>query len=111
MTLDEFRAELARLGISQHSFAAYMDSNERTVRHWALGEQDIPSWLAVILRNARRPIDTVPDKTDIILGWNGEKADTAFRGGGRWIMTSLFMGRHPEPTHWMPRPEPPALTA
>jgi DNA-binding transcriptional regulator YiaG len=50
VTPDEFRAALAALGFSQRGFAAYTGSNERSVRRWALGEQDIPPWVPVLLR-------------------------------------------------------------
>jgi hypothetical protein len=54
-----------------------------------------------------RPIDTVPDDAKSILGWNGEEVGQAVRGDGRWIMINHFMESHPEPTHWMPLPDPP----
>ncbi len=41
---------LAALGYMQRGFAAFTGSNERTVRRWALGEQDIPSWAPVLPR-------------------------------------------------------------
>jgi len=50
MTADEFREAIAALGQSQRGFAAYTGSNERTVRRWALGEQDIPPWVPVLIR-------------------------------------------------------------
>jgi transcriptional regulator with XRE-family HTH domain len=50
MTAAEFRAAIAALGYSQRGFATYTGSNERTVRRWALGEQDIPPWVPVLLR-------------------------------------------------------------
>jgi transcriptional regulator with XRE-family HTH domain len=113
VTSAEFRTELAKLGISQRRFATYTGSNERTVRRWALGDQDIPPWVPVILRDTIwwRPIDTVPAETNLILGWNGEQVGEAFRGVGRWFMTNSCSGPHPEPTHWMPLPGPPVLTA
>jgi DNA-binding transcriptional regulator YiaG len=49
MTTTEFRAALATLGYSLRGFAAYVGANERTVRRWALGEQDIPAWVPVLL--------------------------------------------------------------
>ena len=51
MTPEEFRAALAALGFSQRGFAAHTGSNERSVRRWALGEQDIPRWVPVLLRD------------------------------------------------------------
>jgi hypothetical protein len=113
VTPDEFRTELAALGFSQRGFAAFTGSNERTVRRWALGEQDIPPWVTVISRHMMwwRPINTVPDETKLILAWNGEYVGEAFRGNGRWIIASLFSAPHPEPTHWMPLPAPPVLTS
>jgi DNA-binding transcriptional regulator YiaG len=49
MTNQEFRADLKALGYSLRGFAAYVGANERTVRRWALGEQDIPAWVPVML--------------------------------------------------------------
>ncbi len=49
MTAGEFRAALAAVGYTQRGFAAFTGSNERTVRRWALGEQDIPPWVPVML--------------------------------------------------------------
>lgn len=50
MTPTEFRAALERLKMSQRGFASYTGSNERTVRRWALGEQDVPLWVPVMLK-------------------------------------------------------------
>lgn len=49
MTAPEFCRRISALGYSQRGFAAYVGANERTVRRWALGEQDIPPWVSVIL--------------------------------------------------------------
>lgn len=49
MTAPDFRAALARLGMSQRAFARYVRANERTVRRWAEGAQDIPGWVPVML--------------------------------------------------------------
>lgn len=49
MTAPEFGHRIAALGYSQRGFAAYVGANERTVRRWALGEQDIPPWVAVMV--------------------------------------------------------------
>lgn len=49
MTAAEFNRRIAALGYSQRGFAAYVQANERTVRRWALGEQDIPPWVGVML--------------------------------------------------------------
>jgi DNA-binding transcriptional regulator YiaG len=49
MTAGDFRAALARLNYGQRGFAEYVGANERTVRRWASGEQDIPQWVPVIL--------------------------------------------------------------
>jgi DNA-binding transcriptional regulator YiaG len=49
MTAADFRAVIARLGYGQRGFAEYVGANERTVRRWASGEQDIPPWVPVIL--------------------------------------------------------------
>lgn len=49
MTAKEFCQRIQALGYSQRGFAAYVGANERTVRRWALGEQDIPPWVGVML--------------------------------------------------------------
>jgi hypothetical protein len=49
MTAAEFRTALDRLGQTQRGFAEFVGANERTVRRWATGEQDIPRWVAVML--------------------------------------------------------------
>ena len=50
MTDREFRDALAAHGFTQRGFAAFVEANERTVRRWAAGEQDIPGWVPVIIR-------------------------------------------------------------
>ena len=42
MTANQFRATLARLGLSQRGASRLFNVNERTVRRWALGEGSIP---------------------------------------------------------------------
>ena len=49
MTPTDFCRRIAALGYSQRGFAAYVGANERTVRRWALGEQDIPPWVDTML--------------------------------------------------------------
>lgn len=49
MTAPEFCRRIAALGHSQRGFARLVHANERTVRRWAEGEQDIPGWVAVML--------------------------------------------------------------
>jgi len=49
MTAAEFRDHLAAQGCYQREFARYVGANERTVRRWAEGTQDIPKWVAVML--------------------------------------------------------------
>jgi hypothetical protein len=49
MTAADFRRRIAALGHTQRGFAAYVGANERTVRRWAEGEQDIPRWVDVLL--------------------------------------------------------------
>jgi len=49
MSAPDFRAALARLGMTQRAFARYVHANERTVRRWAEGAQDIPGWVPVML--------------------------------------------------------------
>jgi len=49
MTPTAFRQAIAALGYTQRGFASYVGSNERTVRRWAEGAQDIPAWVPVML--------------------------------------------------------------
>jgi DNA-binding transcriptional regulator YiaG len=49
VTAGEFRQRIAALGYSQRGFAGFVGANERTVRRWAEGEQDIPPRVAVML--------------------------------------------------------------
>ena len=49
LTSEEFRREIAKQGLSQRGFARFVQANERTVRRWAEGEQDIPHWVPVML--------------------------------------------------------------
>lgn len=49
MTAPEFNRRIAALGYSQRGFASFVGANERTVRRWALSEQDIPPWVDVVL--------------------------------------------------------------
>jgi hypothetical protein len=58
VTADEFRDALAALGHTQRGFAAFTGSNDRTVRRWALGEQDIPPWVPVMLGLMGAPAST-----------------------------------------------------
>jgi DNA-binding transcriptional regulator YiaG len=49
MTAAEFRNRLAEYPCYQREFARYVGANERTVRRWAEGQQDIPKWVSVVL--------------------------------------------------------------
>jgi len=49
MTPTAFRQAIAALGYTQRGFAAFVGSNQRTVRRWAEGAQDIPAWVPVML--------------------------------------------------------------
>ena len=42
MTADRFRQALDLLEFNSRDFAAWIDGNDRTVRRWAAGKQDIP---------------------------------------------------------------------
>jgi hypothetical protein len=46
---ERFRFRIGALGYTQRSFAARVGANERTVRRWAEGTQDIPQWVSVML--------------------------------------------------------------
>lgn len=49
MTPNEFVAALRELKLSQNGFAKFTGTNDRTVRRWAHGQQDIPQWVRVML--------------------------------------------------------------
>jgi DNA-binding transcriptional regulator YiaG len=49
MTPNEFVAALRELKLSQNGFARFTGTNDRTVRRWAHGQQDIPQWVSVML--------------------------------------------------------------
>ncbi len=69
MTSTAFRSALARLQMTQRAFAAYCGSDERTVRRWAKGDQDIPRWVPVmvgLMERGRVPmvVNAYPDLSD-----------------------------------------------
>ena len=49
MSAEEFRSALNQLNFAQRSFSKFIDVNERTVRHWALGKYPIPRLVALLL--------------------------------------------------------------
>jgi hypothetical protein len=49
LTAAAFRRRLAALGFSVRGFARRVGANERTVRRWIAGEQDIPPWVELVL--------------------------------------------------------------
>jgi DNA-binding transcriptional regulator YiaG len=53
MTPDAFRAELARLGLSQVGAARFLEVDPRTVRRWAAGEVIIPKAVEMLLARLR----------------------------------------------------------
>jgi DNA-binding transcriptional regulator YiaG len=59
MTAPDFRRRIAALGYSQRGFATYVGANERTVRRWVEGEQDIPHWVSVMLDLMEQQSSTV----------------------------------------------------
>lgn len=50
MTSNQYRAALAKLGLSQLAAARLLQADGRTSRRWALGERSIPPTVAVLLR-------------------------------------------------------------
>lgn len=50
MTLEEYRAAIAALGLSQVAAARLLGVDPRTSRKWATGERDIPEPAARMLR-------------------------------------------------------------
>ena len=50
MTSDQFRSALDGLALSQLGAARMFGVDPRTVRRWALGEREVPSPVAILLR-------------------------------------------------------------
>lgn len=50
MTAVQFRSALDRLALSQLGAARLFQSNDRTVRRWAIGERSVPIGIAIVLR-------------------------------------------------------------
>jgi DNA-binding transcriptional regulator YdaS (Cro superfamily) len=50
MTAHQYRAALAKLGLSQIAAARLLGSADRTSRRWALGERSVPPAVAILLK-------------------------------------------------------------
>lgn len=50
MTANQYRAALAKLGLSQREAGRLLEVDERTSRRWALDERAIPQMAAILLR-------------------------------------------------------------
>lgn len=50
MTANQFRAALDRLKLSQLGAARLFNSNDRTVRRWAIGERGVPPTVAILVK-------------------------------------------------------------
>ena len=50
MTAKQFRDALDRLKLSQLGAAKLFQSNDRTVRRWAIGERAVPVTVAIMLK-------------------------------------------------------------
>jgi len=50
MTANQFRTALDRLKLSQLGAARLFQSNERTVRRWAIGERSVPITVGIMLK-------------------------------------------------------------
>ena len=50
MTANQFRATLARLGLSQRGASRLFNVNERTVRRWASGDIAVPEGIVTHLQ-------------------------------------------------------------
>ena len=50
MTANQYRAALAKLGLSQREAGRLLEVDERTSRRWALDERPIPQMAAILLR-------------------------------------------------------------
>jgi DNA-binding transcriptional regulator YiaG len=59
MTPAEFRAIIARLGLSQTGAAKVLGVDARTARRWALGERDVPEPVRRLLAACERHPDLV----------------------------------------------------
>lgn len=50
MTHEQYRIAIEKLGLSQVQAARFFGANERTSRRWAIGENDIPVPVEIVLR-------------------------------------------------------------
>ncbi len=50
MTANQFRQALDRLKLSQLGAARLFNSNDRTVRRWAIGERGVPPTVAILVK-------------------------------------------------------------
>jgi DNA-binding transcriptional regulator YiaG len=51
MTGAEFKALRVKFGVGQQRFADFVGVNVSTVRRWETGDQPLPKWAAIIMRN------------------------------------------------------------
>lgn len=49
MSGEELKAALRAIGHNHRTFAAMTGVNERTIRRWFAGDQDIPLWAIVLV--------------------------------------------------------------
>ena len=61
--------------------------------------------------NEWQPIETAPKDCTEILAVTDVGQMVVFFEGGYWREKANFMGLKREPTHWMPLPKPPAISA
>lgn len=60
----EFRAQIARLGLSQLGAARLLGVDGRTVRRWAIGEREVPETVLRLLTACERHPDLVAELSD-----------------------------------------------
>jgi|1186.fasta_scaffold1215636_2 transcriptional regulator with XRE-family HTH domain len=64
MTLEEFRAALDDLGVTQQWFAQAIGVDIMTVSRWARARVDVPGWVSVMLYLLRRERERGPDRPE-----------------------------------------------
>lgn len=50
MTPDQFRSAIAKVGLSQEAAGVWFGRSERTGQRWALGQYEVPNYVARFLR-------------------------------------------------------------
>lgn len=94
-------AKAADLFAEEPQHSAQAASN---LQHLAAQMELCADDLAALLVSSWQPIGNHPKDGTWLLGWHPDLGHFVWRDG-----PGLLTGEDPEPSHWMPLPEPPAL--